>query len=139
MRSKRELVWCILSGLPALGESAAVVSESTSSETSNSWPSGVGLLAGGVSRPRDFEREARGARKSECVGAGGAALLPLLEWAEGERVSSRLPFRSSGKREKVRRRAWCGLAAAAAAAVEAGAAAGASAGAEVEAEAEGEA
>lgn len=60
-------------------------------------------------RPRANEvLEARGApveRKGESAREGGAAaemLLPL-KWAEVARVSSRLPFRRSGKRVKVRR------------------------------------
>lgn len=62
-------------------------------------------------RPRANEvLEARGApvgRKGESAREGGAAaaemLLPL-KWAEVALVSSRLPFRRSGNRLKVRRR-----------------------------------
>jgi hypothetical protein len=62
-------------------------------------------------RPRANEvLEARGApvgRKGESVresGAAAAEMLLPLKWAEVALVSSRLPFRRSGKRLKVRRR-----------------------------------
>lgn len=73
-----------------------------SSEGCCSWPSTEGARAGEVCRLRTLEVDARGVRWSDCE-CGGGAVLPLRE---GKRASSRLPFRSSGKREKVRRRAW---------------------------------
>jgi hypothetical protein len=74
--------------------------------TSVSWLSSKAVpRAGDISRPRAIDDEARGApveRKSDSAGSGGGVLLPL-KWAEGDQDCSRLPFRSRGKRDSVRR------------------------------------
>ena len=98
IRNSRELVWCILSGLPVWPGCSA-----SSVMVLASWLSTAGSRAGELSRPRAIEDEARGApvaRKGEWVGAVVETLLPL-EWAEGDLVSSRLPLRRRGKRERV--------------------------------------
>lgn len=84
--------------------------------------------------------EARGApeeKKSDCVGGGGVVLL-LLRCDEGERPSSRLPFLSNGKRDRVKRRLWIfGLGVAAVVKAGAGVGVGATAGDSDAAEANG--
>ena len=97
IRNSRELVWCILSGLPALGLAVWPGCSASSVMVLASW------LSGELSRPRAIEDEARGApvaRKGESVGVVAETLLPL-EWAEGDLLSSRLPFRRRGKRDRV--------------------------------------
>jgi hypothetical protein len=106
MRSNRELVWCILSDFDFLGAGAALVLLSTSSAACASWPSMGDREMG--EEPRRVVMEARGVRdegRSDCGSDGGALVVLPLEW-EGVRPSSLLPFLSSGKREKVKRRLW---------------------------------
>ena len=108
MRSSRELVWCILPGFVSRGL-AACVSKSASSEMSASWLLVVDARGGDASWPRTMDEEARGApvaRKGESADGGVVVVLLPLWLTEGERRSSRLVFRSNGKRDSVRRRLW---------------------------------
>lgn len=103
IRSSRELVWCILSGLPALGLAVWPGCSASFVARVASWLSAECSRAGELSRPRAVDEEARGApvaRKGDGVGAVAEMLLPL-RWAEGDRESSRLSLRRSGKRDKV--------------------------------------
>lgn len=107
IRSNRELVWCILSDLAVLCADAALVLLSPSSPGCASWPSKVGVYVGEMWERRRVEVEVRGVRvesRCVCVCDGGAVVLLLLAWVDGERPSSLLPFLNSGNRERVKRR-----------------------------------